>query len=158
MRIDEFERIVRENGYKLIDDDLVIFIYGYSHGGSDKFKTEIRISKIRAKDITIETGIYCEIEEFNVIKAAVEFAETPPEDREEECAMTSFFKQKIEEWGFQAMDSGENYLVANMDGNLIAIISKNVRKQINTNFVAWEKLSVEKKDMLFDLFICFTCR
>ena len=84
MRIDELKRIVRENGYKLIDDDLVIFIYGYSHGGSDKFKTEIRISKIRAKDITIETGIYCEIEEFNVIKAAVKFAETPPEDREEE--------------------------------------------------------------------------
>lgn len=81
MRIDELKRIVRENGYKLIDDDLVIFIYGYSHGGSDKFKTEIRISKIRSNDITIETGIYCEIEEFNVIKAAVEFAETPIAER-----------------------------------------------------------------------------
>lgn len=88
----------------------------------------------------------------------VEYAKTPIEDREEECAMTSFFKQKIEEWGFQAMDSGENYLVANMDGNLIAIISKNVRKQINTDFVAWDELSDEKKDMLFDLFIRFTCR
>ena len=81
MRINELKRIVKENGYKLIDDDLVIFIYGYSHGGSDEFKTEIRISKIRAKDITIETGIYCEIEEYNIIKAATKFAETPVLER-----------------------------------------------------------------------------
>lgn len=84
MRIDELKRIVKENGYKLMNDDLAIYIYGYSHGNSDEFKTEIRISKLRTKDITIETGIYCEEEEFNVIKASIEFAETPPEDREEE--------------------------------------------------------------------------
>ncbi len=81
MKIDELKRIVKENGYKLIDSDLVIFIYGYSHGGTDEFKTEIRISKLRVKDITIETGIYCEEEEFNVIKASVEFAETSISER-----------------------------------------------------------------------------
>lgn len=156
MRIDELKRIVEENGYKLIDNGLVIFIYGYSHGSTDEFKTEIRISKLRNKDISIETGVYCEEEEFNVIKASVAFAETSPEDREEECAMTSLFTQKIEELGFQTRDNGENYIVANKNGNLMAIVSKKGRKQLNTDFVAWNELSDEKKDMLFDLFICFT--
>lgn len=84
MKISELKRVVKENRYVMIESDLVIFIYGYSHGGTEEFKTEIRINKIKTKDIDIKTGIYCEVEEFNVIKAAVEFAETPPEDREEE--------------------------------------------------------------------------
>lgn len=84
MKINELKRIVKENRYVMIENDFVIFIYGYSHEGTDEFKTEIRISKLRTKDIDIKTGIYCEVEEFNVIKAAVEFAETPLEDREEE--------------------------------------------------------------------------
>ena len=82
MRIDELKTIAGKNGYKLVNDKLAVYIYGYSHGNSDEFKTEIWINKSRAKDITIETGVYCEEEEFNVIKASVEFAETPPEDRE----------------------------------------------------------------------------
>lgn len=56
MRIDELKKIVKENGYKLKDDDLAIYIYGYSHGSFNIFKTNIRISKLRSKDITIETG------------------------------------------------------------------------------------------------------
>ena len=84
MKTKELKRIVKENRYEMIENDFVIFIYGYSHGGTDEFKTEIRISKLRTKDIDIKTGIYCEVEEFNVIKAAVEFAETAPEDREKD--------------------------------------------------------------------------
>lgn len=84
MRIGELKRIAEKNGYKIVNDKLAVYIYGYSHGNSDEFKTEIWISKSRAKDIVIQTGIYCEEEEFNVIKASVEFAGTPIEDREEE--------------------------------------------------------------------------
>ena len=84
MRIDELKRIAKENGYKLIDGIFVVYIFGYSHGNTNEFKTEIWINKARVKDITIETGIYCEEEEFNMIKASIEFAETPLEDREEE--------------------------------------------------------------------------
>lgn len=84
MRIDELYKITKQNRFNLIDDELAVYIYGYSHGDSDEFKTEIWISKSKAKDIVIETGIYCEEEEFNVMKAAIKFAETPLEDRNEE--------------------------------------------------------------------------
>lgn len=82
MRIDELKRITGKNGYKLINDKLAVYIYGYSHGNSDEFKTEIWISKSRVKDIVIQTGIYCEEEEFNVMKASIEFAETSISERE----------------------------------------------------------------------------
>lgn len=81
MRIDELKRIAGKNGYKIVNDKLAVYIYGYSHGNSDEFKTEIWISKSRAKDIVIQTGIYCEEEEFNVMKASMQFAETPIGER-----------------------------------------------------------------------------
>lgn len=84
MRIYELRKIVKENGFRIEESDLVVYIYGYSHGDSDEFKTEIRISKLKANDIVIKTGIYCEKEEFEVMKASMEFAETHPDDREEE--------------------------------------------------------------------------
>lgn len=154
MRTKKYKKIVEENGYRYYETNYSIIARKYSE---EHYDIEIKVGKLRPGRLEVNIKGFCG-DESDIILEAMELAETPPEDREEECVMTSFFKQKIEELGFQTMDSGENYLVANMDGNLIAIISKNVRKQINTNFVAWEKLSVEKKDMLFDLFICFTCR
>lgn len=65
------------------------------------------------------------------------------------------FKQRLEEWEFQVRYTDDEYLIANKNGNLIATVSKKVRKQINTDFVGWDELSDEKKDMLFDLFIRF---
>lgn len=154
MRTKEYKKIVEDNGYRYYETNYSIIAQKYVE---EHYDIKIKVGKLRPERLEVSIKGFCG-DESDIILEAMELAETPPEDREEECAMTSFFKQKIEELGFQAMDNGENYLVANMDGNLIAIISKNVRKQINTNFVAWEKLSVEKKDMLFDLFICFTCR
>lgn len=66
------------------------------------------------------------------------------------------FKQRLEEWEYQVRDTGKEYLIANKNGNLMATVSKKVRKQINTDFDAWDKLSDENKDMLFNLFIHFT--
>lgn len=81
MNINELKRIVRENGYTLVDNEMALYIYGYSHGEGDEFKTEIWISKLKAKDIVIQTGVYCEEEEFNVMKASMDFAEIPLSDR-----------------------------------------------------------------------------
>ena len=65
------------------------------------------------------------------------------------------FKQRLEEWEFQVRYTDDEYLIANKNGNLIATVSKKVRKQLNNDFVGWDELSDEKKDMLFDLFIRF---
>lgn len=81
MKFDELIKTVKENKFNLSDTKLMLYIYGYSHGSGDEFKTEIWISKLRTKDIMIQTGIYCEEKEFNVMKASMEFAETDLEDR-----------------------------------------------------------------------------
>lgn len=81
MKFNELKKIVKDNGYNLIDNELALYIYGYSHGGTDEFKTEIWISKSKVKDVVIQTGVYCEEEEFNVMKASMKFAETALEDR-----------------------------------------------------------------------------
>lgn len=154
MKTKKYKKIVEENGYRYYETNYSIIARKYSE---ENYDIEIKVGKLRPGRLKVTIKGFCG-DESDIILEAMELAETPPEDREEECAMTRFFKQKIEGLGFQTRDSGENYLVANMDGNLIAIISKNVRKQINTDFVAWDELSVEKKDMLFDLFIRFTCR
>ena len=45
--------------------------------------------------------IHCDDKDFNMIKAAVEFAETPPEDREEESSLTTKeFIEKVNNLGF----------------------------------------------------------
>ena len=152
MKTKKYKKLVEDNGYRYYENNYSITARKYSE---EHYDIEIKVGKLRPRRLEVTIKGFCG-DESDMILAAMELAETPPEDREEECAMTSFFKQKIEELGFQTRDNGENYIVANMDGNLIAIISKNVRKQINTNFDAWEELSVEKKDMLFDLFIRFT--
>ncbi len=81
MKIDELYKITKQNRFNIKDSELAVYIYGYSHAISDEFKTEIWISKSKAKDIVIETGLYCEEQEFNVMKAAIKFAETPLGER-----------------------------------------------------------------------------
>lgn len=81
MKFNELKKIVKDNGYNLVEDELALYIYGYSHRGTDEFKTEIWISKLEVKDVVIQTGVYCEEEEFNVMKASIKFAETALEDR-----------------------------------------------------------------------------
>lgn len=152
MKTKKYKKIVEDNGYRYYETNYSISALKYSE---EDYDIEIKVGKLRPGVLEVNIKGFCG-DESDMILAAMELAETPPEDREEECAMTSFFRQKIEELGFQTRDSRENYIVANMNGNLIAIISKNIRKQINTDFVAWDELSDKKKDMLFDLFIRFT--
>ena len=151
MRIDELKRIVKENGYKLMNDDLAIYIYGYSHGSLNKFKTNIRISKLRIKDITIDTGIYCEEEEFNVIKASIEFAETPPEDREEEKKFWLKHKWMGNIWWkyLNQLDDGSYFI---REGDLVSSLKntftlkeiEEIKKKFNTDLADFELVEVEE--------------
>lgn len=78
MKIDELKNIAEENGYVLTRP-------------FDKYKLErknsgncIDISNVNTNRVWISNISICDDKDLNMIKAAVEFAETPIEDREEE--------------------------------------------------------------------------
>lgn len=152
MKISELKRVVKENRYVMIESDLVIFIYGYSHGGTEEFKTEIRINKIKTKDIDIKTGIYCEVEEFNVIKAAVEYEETPPEDREEEKKFYlkhrwmsgidgDYLALDLEQGGYYLDDKYETYW---QKTQFTKKEIEAIKERFNTDLADFEEVEVEK--------------
>lgn len=80
MRIDELKRIAEENEYELTE-----CLEQYKFVRRSKILDHrITIGKVRANGLWISIKVWCDEKDFNMIKAAVEFAETPPEDREEE--------------------------------------------------------------------------
>ena len=79
MRIDELKRIAKENRYEFKDEDGRIEI----SKKENHVANIVTISKIELNVLWI-SNTYCNYKDFNMIKAAVEFSETPPEDREVE--------------------------------------------------------------------------
>lgn len=79
MRIDELKRIAEENGYEFHDEHGLITISRISLD----YENIVKISKGRLNCLWIH-NTRCDDKDLNVIKAAIDFAETPPEDREEE--------------------------------------------------------------------------
>lgn len=78
MRIDELKRIAEENGYEFHDEHGLITISRISLD----YENIVKISKGRLNCLWIH-NTRCDDKDLNVIKAAIDFAETPPEDREE---------------------------------------------------------------------------
>ena len=78
MKINELKRIAEENEYELTKDDI-----HYKLTRQD-FDNNITINNLSKNRLCISIPFVCDKRDFNVIKAAVEFAETPLEDREEE--------------------------------------------------------------------------
>ena len=101
MRIDELKRIAKENDYeleKLKDYEEIVLIRKVSVDGF--LANFITISLNFENQIFVKI-IHCDDKDFNMIKAAVEFAETPPEDREEESSLTTKeFIEKVNNLGF----------------------------------------------------------
>lgn len=84
MRIDELKKIAKENDYKLekLNDRKEIILT--RRVSIDGFLANfITISLDFENQIWIK-NINCSKKDLNMIKAAIEFAETPPEDREVE--------------------------------------------------------------------------
>lgn len=81
MRIDELKRIAEENGYEFYNGYVRIEI-SRRIGDSD-CKNEIVINKYSLNELWISI-VDCQDNDLKVIKAAIEFAETPIPDREEE--------------------------------------------------------------------------
>lgn len=78
MRINELKRIAEENNYECLEQE---YVYKFTRKHTNNF---ISISKDAEKRIWFITPTICDDKDFNMTKAAVKFAETPIEEREEE--------------------------------------------------------------------------
>lgn len=78
MRIDELRKIAEENDYEY---SKVIWNHRFARKNNDNY---ITINGDYINRIWTSIQGYCDDKDFNMIKASIEFAETPPEDREEE--------------------------------------------------------------------------
>lgn len=86
MRIDELKKIAEENDYKWLEN---------KHNQLDhklEFRRNVGVLENIINQIAIREGIenriffninYCNEKDLNMIKASLEYAETPPEDRQE---------------------------------------------------------------------------
>ncbi len=80
MKINELKKIAEKNEYELTE---CLEQYEFVRR-SEILYHRITISKVRANGLWISIKVWCDDKDFNMIKAAVEFAETPIKDREEE--------------------------------------------------------------------------
>ena len=78
MRIDELKRIGKENGYEF--DKRYVRIKISRRVGDYDFKNKISIGKYLINDLWISI-MECDDNDLKVIKAAIEFAETPIAER-----------------------------------------------------------------------------
>ncbi len=95
MRIDELKKIAAENDYEHWELE---YLHVFTKKHTNYF---ICISKNKEKRIWVKTPMMCDDKDFYMTKAAVEFAETPPEDRAEESFLTTKeFIEKVNNLGF----------------------------------------------------------
>lgn len=78
MKISELKRIAEENDYELTKS---IVHYKLTH---KYFENNITINGLCKNRLWISIPFHCDERDFNMTKAAVKFAETPPEDREKD--------------------------------------------------------------------------
>lgn len=80
MKYKELERIAVKAEWT-ITDKLTLY---YIEKEYEEYKNKIIIGKIKRRSIYIDNYVCMPQEDFEVIKAAIELAETPPEEREKE--------------------------------------------------------------------------
>lgn len=79
MRIDELERIAKNNNFSLVEDIFTISLYWI--GANNPF--EIVINKKRVGDIVIVDDLFDNVKVENMVRAAKAFSNTPLPDRQE---------------------------------------------------------------------------
>ncbi|MDU3456642.1 MAG: hypothetical protein E7F47_01905 [Peptoniphilus harei] len=80
MKYKELERIAVKAEWTITDKPTLYYI----EKEYEEYKNKIIIGKIKRKSIYIDNDVCMPQEDFEVIKAAIELAETPPEEREDE--------------------------------------------------------------------------
>lgn len=112
MKINELKRIAEENDYEFSKE------YGDLQFKKRNHTNRIDISGDYENRIWISISIACDDKDFNMIKASVEFAETPTDERgeEETYYLVKFSEKEIEE----------------------------IKKKFNTDFSDFELVEVEE--------------
>ena len=143
MKIDELKRIAKENDYEYSK-------YSITHIFTRKnIDNYIRINSMFENRIWISITDWCDGKDFNMLKAAVEFAETPPEDRGE-ITKTKEFIKRVEELGYKVRE-GIKTIDIIADDFIIATVWKNRIYAVNIFFSTEDKYGNE--DKLFDLIV-----
>lgn len=88
MKINELKRIAEENDYEFL------IIFGDFHFTKRDGNNFISISSSDENRLWTSIDTYCDDKDFNMLKAAIKFAETPPDEREEETYYLVKFSEK----------------------------------------------------------------
>lgn len=93
MKINELKRIAEENDYEFL------IIFGDFHFTKRDGNNFISISSSDENRLWTSIDTYCDDKDFNMLKAAIKFAETPIDEREEEKKyyLVKFSEKEIEE-------------------------------------------------------------
>ena len=134
MKINELKRIAEENNYELTEDDIH---YELTHKYCDN---NITINNFSKKRLWISMPVYCNEGDFNMIKAAVEFAETPLEDREEEKKF--YLKHR---YLVQAGDYKMGFLNYDTNNDILFIYSEHHTHFVKTQFTLKEIEEIKEK-------------
>ena len=146
MKINELKRIAEENDYELTKSN-VHYKLTHKYGGNN-----ITINYLCKNRLWISIPFHCDGRDFNMIKAAVEFAETPPDEREEE-------KKFYLEHRWLNLDT-DNYLHLDVDDGSCMLDDneefsytkikltkkeiKEIKKKFNTDLADFELVEVEE--------------
>ena len=134
MKINELKRIAEERDYELTEDGIH---YKLTHKYCDNYITIDNFSK---NQLWISIPRFSNKGDFNMIKAAVEFAETPLEDREEEKKF--YLKHR---WIVQAGDYKTGFLNYDTTNDILYIYSEHHTHFVKTQFTLKEIEEIKKK-------------
>lgn len=84
MKINELKTIAKENDYELKEEKEIEQITLERKVTFDGFISNVITISSAMKDLIFIKSKHCDNKDFNMLKASVEFAETPVDEREEE--------------------------------------------------------------------------
>ena len=133
MKINELKKIAEENNYEYKKNDcqhkLISMLTGNFIIISNKFE----------KKLWVKNMGYCDDKDFDILKASVEFAETPIEDREEE---TRFY---LEHKYFRFDNGSRKYLGMDLIKNEPDLYPKITYRWVKNQFTEKEIDEIKEK-------------
>ena len=139
MKISELKTIAKENDYELKEEKEIEQITLERKVTFDGFISNVITINLMEKNLIFIKSKYCDDKDIKMIKAAVEFAETPPEDREEE--KKSYLRHR---W-FKPHSIYKNYLNHWIGHDEYWLDYKNESKEIKTKFTLKEIDEIKEK-------------
>ena len=139
MKISELKRIATENNYELKEEKETEQITLEREVTFDGFISNVITISSAIKDLIFIKSKYCDNKDIKIIKAAVEFAETPIPDREEEK------KFYLEHRYFRFDDGSNKYLGIDRVRDKSDVYSKITYRWIDNQFTKKEIEEIKEK-------------